>query len=54
VFRVKPSHGLLGAGPKIVTLQLLPMEVQLWKHRLLYHLSNPAASQVKVRTWSCM
>ena len=47
---MKPSHGLLGEGPRIVTLQLLTGEAtDLWQHQLQYHLSNPAASQVKVR-----
>ena len=49
-FSVKTNHGVLGAGPRLITMQLLPVSVQKYSHTLQYYLSNPACSHAKVRT----
>ncbi len=45
---MKPGHGLLGAGHRLVVLQLLSTTVQDWSGNLQYYLSNPAVSHLKV------
>ena len=49
-FSVKTNHGVLGAGPRLIAMQLLPLSVQNYSHTLQYYLSNPACSHAKVRT----